>query len=385
MTAHTSRCAALAATLAVATPAQTICPPPAKPAVCAALVPGTPLPFDNPAAPAMLDLGGATVIEIYILGHSENRGYGPLLQAMLDQAPPLPGIAFQVQSHWISGHEAWRWATPGQRGYATITNLLANRQHPAIALGLFSNNQSFPIQTPNASDPHYVKFVDDLEAVADRLADGGNGVLMTYFSAHRYKPTNFLPSYYESCAVGALVARAGSSGKAYLEAGPEQHDLHWCCFPGCYAPDLEHTNRHGERLMAETWYAFLTRELTGCATVPFGEGTAGTGGATPVLAPTGGFPRSGNALYALQASELLPAAPIAYVLGSNKRPSPLLVQPVVVVSALASAAGEHTLPLPIPATAALHGAVVLAQALALDPGASLSLAATQGLELHFCR
>ena len=364
--------------LAIAGPAQVACPAPAQPAPCAALIPGTPLPWSNPAAPIVVDLGPTQVVEIHILGHSESRGYAPFLQALLDQAPPLAGVTFAVQNHWIAGHEAWRGATPGERGYQAITRLLQNRRHPALVLGLFSNNRTFPIQTPSTSDPNFAKFVADLQAIANRLHAGGNGVAMTYLSAHRYKPSNFLPSYYESCAVGELMSAAGHAGRTHLKPGPEQHDLHWCCFPTCYDPDLSHTNQQGDELMALTWYQFLVRELTGCAAVPFGDGVAGAGGATPVLGPSGGFPKLGNGLYAVQTTEARAGAPLAYVLGSTKLPGPLLVQPVVMVSAAADASGQHTLGLPIPTTPELHGGTALVQTLVLDPAAPLGIASTPG-------
>lgn len=380
------QCCGVIATLAVTTTlAQVPCPPPQKPAACASLIPGTPLPFANPLAPQALDLQGATAVELHILGHSENRGYDPYLRQMLNQAPPLPGVTFKVTNHWIGGHEAWRWATPGERGYSAIQSLLRNRRDPAIVLGLFSNNKTFPIQSPNYTDPNFVRFVDDLEKIADLLHDSGSGVLMTYFSAHRYKVTNVLPCYYENCGVGQLMIRGRARSKAYLDAGPEQHDLHWCCFPSCYAADLVHTNQLGDQLMAEAWYNFLVRKLTGCATVPYGEGTAGTGGRIPVLGPTGGFPKVGNTQYGLHTANVLGGAPIAYTLGAAKLPGPLLVQPIVIVPAAASAAGVHDLPLPIPTNPSLHGGVVRVQTLALDLSAPLFLAATQGLEVRVCR
>lgn len=54
----------------------------------ATLVPGTPIPFENDAAPVRIDVGSPTTIYLEIVGHSENRGYADDLQARLDAAPP---------------------------------------------------------------------------------------------------------------------------------------------------------------------------------------------------------------------------------------------------------------------------------------------------------
>ena len=226
-----SICAAALLALSVRGRAQATCPAPRKPSDCAARVPGTPLPFVNKAAPLRLDLKGAKTVDLVILGHSESRGYHSYLLPLLKQQPPIPGVTFNVSNRFIGGHEAWRWATPGQRGYKTIQSLIQNPSNPIIVLGLFSNNVSFPIRAPSTKDANYVKFADNLEKIADLLHNGGKGVLMTYLSAHRYKPKNLLPSYYENCAIRELMARASSKRKAYLKAGPEQHDLHWCCYP----------------------------------------------------------------------------------------------------------------------------------------------------------
>jgi len=375
----------MAAIAPVTATAQISCPPPKLPTACSSLIPGTPLPYSNPSAPQVLDLQGATVVDLHILGHSENRGYDPYLRQLLSQSPPLPGVTFRVTNHSIGGQEAWRWTTPGERGYNAIRSLIRNHRDPSIVLGLFSNNQTYPVQAPSTANANFVRLVDDLEKIADLLHDNGDGVLMTYFSAHRYKVTNVLPAYYENCAVGELMRRGGAANKPYLEAGPEQHDLHWCCFPGCYAQDLVHTNQLGDQLMAEAWYNFLVRELTGCATAPYGSGVVSSAGQMPVLGPVGGFPRLGNALYGLRTTDALGNAPIVYALGVSTLPGPVLVQPVVFVPATATATGAHDLPLPIPSNPSLHGGVVRAQTLILDPAAPLLLSATQGLEVRVCR
>ncbi len=230
------------------------------PADCAAFTPGTALPFLNAIAAATLDFPSASTIELWIIGHSENRGYHPFLQTLLDNNP-IGGKTFVVRNDWIGGHETWRWATPGQAGYQKIEDHLPELTHPTIALILTSNNAGFPIGMPTHDDANFVKFIDDCESVADHLYDNGNGVAMCYFSSHRYKVSNVLPSYYEKHAVASLVERAEQSGKDYIKAGPEQHDLHWCFWPEYFAVDQTHTNALGDQLMADTWYHFLGGEL----------------------------------------------------------------------------------------------------------------------------
>jgi hypothetical protein len=106
---------------------------------CAALQPGTPLPYENPIAPEFVDLPVPTTVHLEIIGHSENSGYDDDLQALLDAAPP-GGHQFVVTNHWIGGQELWRWVTPGEDGYQAIEALLAGIQGPTFALILVSNN-----------------------------------------------------------------------------------------------------------------------------------------------------------------------------------------------------------------------------------------------------
>lgn len=378
--------ATLIATTLVAAPvsAQFACTDPTPPSDCATRFAGTPIPFSNAAAPAMLDLANATTIEISILGHSENRGYHRFLQPLLDQNPPL-GKTYIVTNRFISGHEAWRWATPGQRGYNAIQSMLTNRQHPLIVLGLFSNNVNFPVTAPNVGDPNFVKFAQDLNAIADHAHDGGNGAAMVYLSNHRYKPTNLLPAFHETCAVGHALALAEAAGKTYVKPGPEQYYLHACCYPSCYAPDNAHTNRSGDELMAEAWYALLVRELTGCAIDSFGTGTPGTGGTIPTLRSGGGFPVAGNSAFELQGGEVRASAPIAYVFGTSRVPGPLLlINPLVSIGASAAPDGTHALPLPISSDPGVHGTVLHAQLLSIDPAAGLGISSSQGVTLRAC-
>ena len=365
--------------------AQVNCTGPKKPAVCAALVPGTPLPFPNASAPSRLDLSASNTIELVILGHSENRGYHTYLEQLIRYNPLLPGKTFIVYNDYIGGTEAWRWSTPGQRGYTRITQVLQRRKNPMIVLGLFSNNVSFPIRS-STLNANFKKFADDIEAITDRLYDGGKGAMMVYQSSHRYKPANLLPAHYERCSLGYAVQQMATQKKAYIKAGPEQHDLHWCCFPACYANDRAHTNAAGDRLMAQTWYNFLLREITGAVMEPYGDGSSGSGGFVPVLGPASGAPRVGNGKFSLAVSRALGGANLAYLFGATKQAGPVLVSLDVLFLAMALGSGPgngtHSLAAPIPANASLIGAQVFAQVAVADAaGTTMGHAVSQGLKL----
>lgn len=229
---------------------------------CDELYPGAPLPYVNPAAPLRLDLTDEPVVYLEIIGHSENRGYDDDLQKLLDAHPP-GGKKYVVTNHWIGGHETWRWVTPGSAGYDKIEELLGDIKGPTLALILTSNNATYPAKVPDMGDENYRRFVAECEKLADHLRNDGRGVLMCYFSAHRMKPTNLMPCYYENLAIGDLLEGVGGAGKHYVKSGPEQHNLHWCCYSACYASDHTHTNDAGDALMARAWYNLLRREIAG--------------------------------------------------------------------------------------------------------------------------
>jgi hypothetical protein len=233
----------------------------------------------NSAAPGTLELPSDT-IDVVILGHSENSGYDQYLQPLLDAESPVSGVTFNVINLYIGGVEAWGWSTPGQPGYQQIEDLIQNATNPVLVLGLFSNNSTYPILSATAADLNYSRFVDDLLSIADHVHDGGQTAFAVYLTAHRYKPVNFLPCWHENCAIGEVMARASAEGRTYLKAGPELHDLHWCCYPSCYASDDAHPNAEGAELIALAWYEFLKRELTGVGPVCLGSinstGTAAT-------------------------------------------------------------------------------------------------------------
>ena len=359
------------------------------PQACGALVPGPPILTTPAAASPLASLGNATTVQIEILGHSENRGYDSFLQQRLDSAPPLPGVTFVVTNRWISGHQASQWAQPGQQGFQRINTMLAQQQHPMLVLGLFSNNVTWPIHNPLPGNVNFDRFVNNLTAIADHCYDQGNGAAMVYFSSHRYKPANFLPCLHERVAVEHLVGTtAPASNRHYIKAGPEQHDLHWCCFPTCYAPDLAHTNAQGDALMADAWYNLLWRELRGCATEPVGSGMPGTGAVVPVLSPGGGLPFLGNGGFALTIRDAMPNSLAVLSVGgpSPSLSSPVYVQPLTNWIAVTDLQGQRTLPMPLPADPTFHGLALLAQGGTLDPnGTFFGFALTQGLLMSICQ
>ena len=377
---------ALLSTLLLAPPVQD-CPDPALPPVCEALLPGTPLPFTNGAAPAVLALPpGTTEVDLVILGHSENKGYHNFLQPLLDANPPVAGVQFTVTNLYIGGHEAFDWATPGSKGWKRIEDVVNGyTQHPVIALGLFSNNATFPIGAPSAADPNWQQFVADLEAILDHLRQSPT-LLATYLTAHRYKPFNFLPCWWENCAVGDVFAAAEAAGLGDVKPGPALHDAHWCCFPTCYAGDQAHTNMQGDELMAEAWYNLLVAELTGCSSLPYGQGSPGGDGLVPVLKPAGAvpFPSLGNADFGLAATHVPGSAAAFFAIGDQAAPGPFLVEPDFLFAGTPGPGFTSSLALPVPANPVLAGAVFYAQAGFLDGGAAGGVATTQGLELRLC-
>ena len=254
-----------------------------------------------------------------------------------------------------------------------------------IVLSLTSNNASRPIKRASTSDANFNLFVSNLESIADHYYAAGKGAMMVYFSSHRYKPKNFTPSYLEKCAVGHMISVVAKKKKAYIKAGPEQHDLHWCCFPGCYANDRAHTNAIGQQLMAQTWYNFLLREMTGAVMEPYGSGTTGSGGFVPVLNPAGGAPNVGNKTFALEVKQALGNANLVYGFGVNKLGGPFLnsldVLWFVKTGGAGAGNGSFKLTTGVPADPGLVGVRLFVQGGVVDPAATGGLALTQGLEL----
>ncbi len=359
---------------------------PVPPESCEALVPGTPLPYPNPIAPERLTFPpDTTEVDLVILGHSENRGFDPYLQDLLDADPPLPGIQFRVTNRFRGGTLAWQWATPGQRGHSIIQQVLQDfGSAPLVVLGLFTNNTRFPIQTISEENANYNRFLDNLDTITDLVHDSGNGAQMIYLSAHRYKVTNEVPSWNENLAMEAVMNNAAAAGKSYVKPGPDQHDLHRCCFPACFATDRIHTNAAGDQLMAEAWYRFLVREMTGSAAVPYGSGTRGFGGTLPAIQPRGKAPRLGNLEFALRTVGAVPFANVGYFFGFEPTSSapPLMVIPQSLKTGVAGLDGIHDLSLPVPERPQLEGMVIYVQSIMRDPAAPGGFAASQGLELR---
>ena len=230
---------------------------------CDSITPGALVAPDNAVAPTRLNFPAGSRIHLVIIGHSENRGYDAPLRDLLTANPP-GGYDFDITNIWIGGHETYRWGAPGQQGYEAVGDVLATINGPTLALILTSNNVTYPASEPTFDDANHARFVDEMEQLADRLHADGAGVDMCFFSAHRMKPDNLMPSWYENLAVNDLLRRAEAMNKPYIKAGPEQHQLHWCCYPDCYAPDHSHTNAAGDALMAEAWYRVLDAALAPC-------------------------------------------------------------------------------------------------------------------------
>jgi hypothetical protein len=319
---------------------------------CGELQPGTPLPYENPIAPAFVDLAGPTTVHLEIIGHSENSGYGDDLQALLDAAPP-GGHQYVVTNHWIGGQELWRWVTPGEAGFEAIEALLANIQGPTFALILVSNNTTFPILDPSFADLNYGRFVDECGQLADHLHSGGQGVQRSWFSAHRMKPQNLMPCWHENLVFADVMADAATSGRDHVKPGPAQHDLHWCCYPDCYSTDLSHPGPEGDALMAEAWYQLLLTEFGGdVAWSDQGSALAGVTG-QPSLVGSGALsPLSSNSV---DLSNAAPSALAGLFIALSSTPVPfkggtLIPFPFLTPVFLAtSAAGMINIPFLMPA------------------------------------
>ena len=140
--------------------------------------------------------------------------------------------------------------------------------------------------------------------------------------------------------------------------------------------------------------------LRHCASsVPFGVGSAGTGGVVPTLSTTG-LAKTGNASYSLDVDAGVGGglAFFAYSGTALLDGFPLFGGTVyldpsqyVLLGALplggaagASGAGSASFGIPIPANPTFVGAGLYAQALIFDPGASESIATTQAVSLILC-
>jgi hypothetical protein len=132
--------------------------------------------------------------------------------------------------------------------------------------------------------------------------------------------------------------------------------------------------------------------------MPYGPGTAGSGGLVPTARGSGGMPFLGNSAFGLQLANALGGA--GAILGLADRPgpvalpgfpgSPLLIDPGTssffilltgVTGGVGPGSGSWLVPAPIPAVPSLLGAAVLAQFAVLDPGATGGAAFTNGLRV----
>ena len=228
---------------------------------------GDRLPYSNAASPDWVNTCGDVcwpVVTFHIIGHSESLGLASHLADVFTEAP-IDFREFVFVEHAIAGEETWEWITPGSDGEAAIQSILAEADGvdapPHIALVLTSNNVTWPAGDPDMSDPNYAKYVADVQALIEMLDDDGRGVIMTYLTAHRMKPSNLMPAWYENLAIGDVIAEAEAAGFSRLKSGPDLHAPSWCAFPGGYASDLSHPDTDGLRQMAEAWHPILTGDI----------------------------------------------------------------------------------------------------------------------------
>jgi len=257
---------------------------------CDELELGDRLPWPNPAAPSWTNTCGNLcwlTVTFDIIGHSESIGLAAHLEEVF-AAGPADFREFVFHDHALSGEEAADWATPGSAGYQAIQSILAEADGPDapphIALILVSNNVTAPIGSPG--DAHHDAFVSDVRAVVDLLDDSGSGVIMSYVSAHRMKPSNLMAAWYENLAIEDVMSQAGVDEFPRIKPGPDLHSPSWCSFPQGYASDHAHPDDDGLRMMAEAWHAILIDDMRHPGDVN-GDGAVSTTDLLAILAAWG--------------------------------------------------------------------------------------------------
>ncbi|HLU38495.1 MAG TPA: choice-of-anchor B family protein [Planctomycetota bacterium] len=124
------------------------------------------------------------------------------------------------------------------------------------------------------------------------------------------------------------------------------------------------------------------------AVARYGEATAGGSGRKPAILGFGAA-YLGNTRFQVQCADALPLSPGVLALGatrSNLNVAGLhlhvdLSAGAVTVPLATDAAGEASVPLPVPAVPQLAGRQLYAQGFVLDPGGPFNLSATRGLEI----
>jgi len=158
-----------------------------------------------------------------------------------------------------------------------------------------------------------------------------------------------------------------------------------------YAPMETDTRRH--RLVIFGGYTVPVNDTWELETGPLararpiGAGCSGCAGIPALVAV--GLPRLGNAAFALRIEMARPSAGALFAVGATGASTPFgpctlhLAWPFAVFSAVTDLGGLAVLPLPVPDSPALRGAVALAQAVVADPCGAWQqlLAFTNALEL----
>lgn len=163
----------------------------------------------------------------------------------------------------------------------------------------------------------------------------------------------------------------------------------WGCYP--YQPS-------GVVYLSDMQSGFWIVEPTCGVPFHYGDPTAGTGGIQPTVDFSGGHAKVGNATFELVADHVVGGATTALVIGTAPGSTPflgidLLIDPnAILVAATTTASGtagvaddgEAHFPLPIPGSATLAGAALHYQAVVVDAGGPLGLAASRGMRIGIC-
>lgn len=156
----------------------------------------------------------------------------------------------------------------------------------------------------------------------------------------------------------------------------------WGCFP---------LQPSGAVYLADMENGLFVVEATCGVPKSYGNGTAGTGGKTPIVEYGGGFAQVGRASFKLEGDEILANAPVAMFIAAGPAAIPFfgidvnvdLGGPFVQVSGFANAQGKVSFNVPIGAGTA--GATIYVQMVSLDANGPQGLAASRGFTVKVCQ